>query len=47
MHVISAEHTVDPDEHDDLEEADDEQREGADYLVDEREDVDASIHDHR
>lgn len=47
MHVTSAARTVDPDEHDGLEEADDEQREGADYLVDEREDVDASVRDHR
>ena len=49
MHVTSAEpkRTVDPDEHDGLEDADDEQRDGADDLVDECENVDASLHYHR
>ena len=48
MHVTSAEpkSTVDPDEHDGLEDADDEQRDGADDLVDERDYVDASLYYH-
>ena len=43
MSGAKGQRTVDPDEHNGLEDADDEQRDGADGLVDERQDVDASL----